>query len=751
MIFGNFEKRIWDQRYLFALLATWTLLVILSAIWNLHENYRDTNEKAVVEARTIFQHNLAYRRWNSMHGGVYAKVTDINPPNPYIVNTDRDITGVNGTKLTMINPFQMTQQAYYLLSMQSPELAVFNRTVSLDPLNPLNEPDQWEREALYGFEDGRGELNEITSIAGFPYMRLISPYITEERCMGCHEHQGYEIGDIRGGMSIAVPMRPYLELATQASQIIVISHILLWLLGTVPIIMFFAGLKKFRAAILENEEKFRIVSEFAYNFEYWVNQDKELTFISPSCKRVTGYSRQDFNKNPKLMFDMIHSDDRGMFKNHLLDFEEETHEDMEYRIITKDGTIKWLSHICSPIYVDGNFLGRRGSNRDITEHKKLEEELIQAKKVECLGHFAGGVAHDFNNVLASISSLAQLIKEQAAKDDETTNEYIDYISIAAKLGKNLTSNMLLFGRKPTTNPQETKLKPIINNIENILQVLLPGEINFKKSLTSKGKPILADHHQIEQILINLATNGRDAMPQGGDLTFTTTTLTLPRTEQTRYNDIPAGDYMVLAVSDTGSGIKEEDLDNIFEPFYSTKADNKGTGLGLSIVHNIIKEHNGFIDIDSTINQGTTFRIFFPVHQGNDKITEEPISQSRPSLNKTIMVVDDDWLIRKSLLIYLQNKGYNVIIAADGEKAVNLFDQHQNAIDMVILDVMLPKKDGQEVYAALTREKPDLPVLFISGSTREVLADKNIPNDEATFLAKPLNMESLIAKIETLLA
>lgn len=751
MIFGNFDKRIWDQRYLFALLATWTLLVILSAIWNLHENYRDTNEKAVVEARTIFQHNLAYRRWNSMHGGVYAKVTDINPPNPYIVNDDRDITGVNGTKLTMINPFQMTQQAYYLLSMQSPELAVFNRTVSLDPLNPLNEPDQWEREALYGFEEGHGELSEITTIAGFPYMRLISPYITEKRCMGCHEHQGYEIGDIRGGMSIAVPMKPYLELAANASQIIVITHIILWLLGTVPIIMFFASLRKYRAAIQKNEEKFRIVSEFAYNFEYWVNQDKELTFISPSCERVTGYSRQDFNKNPGLMYDMIHPDDRGMFKNHLLDFEDEAHEDMEYRIITQNGDIRWLSHICSPIYVNGKFLGRRGSNRDITEHKKLEEKLIQAQKVECLGHFAGGVAHDFNNVLASISSLTQLIKDQADKDDHTIHEYIDYISIAAKLGQNLTSNMLLFGRKPTINLEKIKLSQVINNIENILQVLLPGEVNFQKVLTSHEQPVMADQHQIEQILINLATNGRDAMPQGGDLTISTSTITLAKTEQARYNDIPAGDYMILAVSDSGSGIKEEDLDHIFEPFYSTKADNKGTGLGLSIVNGIVLEHRAFIDIDSTLGQGTTFRLFFPTDQGISKKIEESASQPPATVDKTIMVVDDDWLIRKSLLIFLQNKGYNIIMAADGEEAVNLYDQHRDTIDMVILDVMLPKKNGEEVYAALTAQRPDLPVLFISGSTRDVLAEKNIPDHGPTFLAKPVDMEELIAKIETMLA
>ena len=248
----------------------WSVLVFCSAIWNLHENYRGTQGKAVVEAETVFQHNLAYRRWNSMHGGIYARVSEVNQPNPYIMGDNRDIHGTDGSYLTIINPFQMTKQAYDLLRKQSPKLAVLNRTVSLDPLNPENTPDKWEEAALIKFDEGAGAQSEATIIDGAPYMRLISPYVTEERCMGCHEEQGYEVDDIRGGMSIAVPLQPYLDAAAYSRRIVVNTHVFLWLLGATIIGLLSVGLKKYKTRIEDNEEVFRIVSEFAYNFEYWL-------------------------------------------------------------------------------------------------------------------------------------------------------------------------------------------------------------------------------------------------------------------------------------------------------------------------------------------------------------------------------------------------------------------------------------------------------------------------------------------------
>lgn len=332
----TFFKKLWSQRFSLSLLAVWSMLVAVSVIWNLHENYRETMEKARVEARTILQHNLAYRRWNSMHGGVYAKVSDTNRPNPYIVVGNRDIVTTNGIKYTLINPFQMTKQAYDLLKKQSPSLAAINRTVSLNPLNPENIPDAWEQKALLAFEEGEIEVTELTRIFGLPYMRLLAPYVTEKRCLKCHEHQGYDVGDIRGGMSIAVPMQPYYETAFQTRKIVVLTHLAMWVLGSGIIILFFIGIGKYRKAIAESEEKFRIVSEFAYNFECWITEEGGISFISPSCERITGYSRDEFYSNPKLLHTIVHPEDRAIFSNHLTDFEQPAHEEIEYRVTTKD-------------------------------------------------------------------------------------------------------------------------------------------------------------------------------------------------------------------------------------------------------------------------------------------------------------------------------------------------------------------------------------------------------------------------------
>ena len=753
MFIQSIIQKIWGKRYVLALLSVWTVLIFLSAIWNMHENYKATYSKAQIEAETIFQHNLAYRRWNSMHGGVYAKVTEINQPNQYLVSgPKRDLIAQDGTMYTLINPFQMTRQAYDLLKKQSPDLAVFNRTVSLDPLNSENFPDEWETKALEGFEEGKGAISEITTINGLPYMRLMSPYITEERCLGCHEHQGYDVGDIRGGMSISVPMQPYYDAASSAREIIVMTHMLLWMLGAVTIALLFFGLSKYQARIIKNEEKFRIVSEFAYNFEYWVNQNKKLAFISPSCERITGYSRKEFIQKSHLFFDMIHPDDKGMFKNHLKAFDEPVHEDMEYRIITKNGDVRWLSHVCSPIYVDGQFRGRRGSNRDITENKLLEEDLIQAKKVESLGHFAGGVAHDFNNVLTSISTITQLLKGKIDKENTKLHEYINYITVASKLGQNLTSNLLMFGRKRTTNLKKSELNDIISNIDNILRVLLTDEIDCTITLTDKENFVMVDPHQVEQVLINLATNARDAMPNGGRLDIETSTISFQKNQPAKFGDIPAGDYISLSVSDTGSGMKETDLVTIFEPFYSTKSSTKGTGLGLSIVDNIIKQHNAFIDIDSTLGEGTTFRIFFPAYSGgdDDSVPAVILEESSDEAKGTILVVDDDWLIRKSLLIFLQNLGYSVLLAVDGDEALHRYMANREHIRLVVLDVMLPKKDGREVYDTLKAQDKDVSVLFISGSTNDVLAEKRILGPDINFLAKPLDMKVFRKKIQEIL-
>jgi len=596
------------KKYSLFLYVIWTILIVSFAIWNIYQTHKETIEKARIEARTIFEHNLAYRRWNTMHGGLYAPVTEKNQPNPYLVVPNRDVMTTDRQQLTLINPFRMTKQAYDLLKEQSP-LPTINRTVSLNPLNPDDSADEWEEKALRSFEKGSKEISEVTNINDQPYMRVIKPYIASEGCLKCHGFQGYKVGDIRGGMSIAVPMKPYYTGELKTRNIMIITHLLLWFAGIAGIMMFSKNIQRQQDKISESEWKFRTLSEFAQDWEYWITDDKEIAFMSPSCETITGYKPEDFMNNPYLLIDILHPEDSDKFREHLNDFKSAYHDEMEFRIVTKNGQKKWLSHVCGPIYTGDKFLGRRVSDRDITDRKKLEEQLLQSQKMESLGLLASSVAHDFNNLLTVISGYASILLEDLNTTDEKVIKDIQIIQGASEKAQTLTSNLLTFSRKQSLKQKTTTLSSAIKNISGLLKHLIGEDIELRIKYSEKDLPVFIDSNKMEQVIMNLATNARDAMSNKGVLSIETFSAQLDNAAAFIFNSKP-GEYMVLSV--TGAGIDKEHLPNIFEPFFTTKSAGHGTGLGLSIVYGIIKQHKGFIDIYSEKGTGTTFKIYIPV-------------------------------------------------------------------------------------------------------------------------------------------
>jgi signal transduction histidine kinase/ActR/RegA family two-component response regulator len=419
---------------------------------------------------------------------------------------------------------------------------------------------------------------------------------------------------------------------------------------------------------------------------------------------------------------------------------------MEFRIISKDGQVKWLSHFCGPIYVNGEFLGRRASNRDITERKKLEDKLLQSSKMESLGQFAGGIAHDFNNILTAIGGFAHLLNDLLENKDKDSAECVEHISLAVKFGKNLTSNLLTFGRKQIINPVNVELRQIINTISDMLKTLVTEEIELKISTAEDESPIFADPYQIGQMIINLCTNAKDAMPLGGELHIKTGLLALSEKYTGKHATIPPGAYMMLSVRDTGTGMDEKTMDRIFEPFFSTKHSGKGTGLGLTIVQSIVQQHNGFIDMESEVNKGTTFKIFFPasgVHNHETPITET--GQKTRTIGKgTLLVAEDDELVRKFIEKLLAGRGYTVVLAEDGEEAVRRYLENRDSIDMLILDVVLPGRNGREVYDFIKSDRSDIKALFISGYTDDIITEVGIFAGNLQLLSKPLDAEELLA-------
>ncbi|OGW27375.1 MAG: hypothetical protein A2X56_03885 [Nitrospirae bacterium GWC2_57_13] len=722
-------------------------------MWNNYQAHQETEEKARVEARTIFEHNIAYRRWNTMLGGVYAPISDTNPPNPYLVHPNREKRTIDGTALTLINPFRMTRQAYALLKEQSP-LASINRTVSLKPLNPENDPDPWERKALLSFVDETTEVSERTTIGGVPYMRIMKPYITVQGCLKCHGMQGYKVGDIRGGMSIAVPMAPYLQGAARTQKTIVVSHMLLWVFGIAGIMLFARGVRSREEKIAESEWKFRTLSEFAYDWEYWIDEQKKLVFMSPSCAHITGYTQEEFMGDPGLLFSIIHPEDREKFRKHMEKFRSPQHEEMEVRITTKGGQVKWLSHGCEHISVGDSFLGRRVSNRDITDRKNLEEQLHQSQKMESLGMLAGGIAHDFNNLLTAVSGYASMLQKKLTNIDDVSRTYIDHVLTATKQAKSLTSNLLAFSRRQKLRPGMVSMQSVVDDIAVLIKRLIGEDIELTATTTGIEFPVEADRHQIEQVLMNLVTNARDAMPSGGAMTIRSNPVVLGAEFAGQYG-AQAGNYMMLTVSDTGCGIDEEDLQRIFEPFYTSKEKGKGTGLGLSIIYNIVKQHRGFITTESRPGRGATFKIYLPAahrdEQGKDlsmiSVTKKPEEYRG---HETVLVAEDDLVVRIFLKDILREHGYGVVLAEDGVEAIERYREHRKDISLAIIDMVMPRKSGREVCEFIRNSGRDCKIILISGYTRDMLADKGVSDAGFEFFQKPLEIDSLLRVMRSML-
>ncbi|MCL7489261.1 MAG: DUF3365 domain-containing protein [Desulfobulbaceae bacterium] len=738
----------------FILLLAWTFAVGISMSWNIYNTRKQTLERARIEARTIFQHNLAYRKWNTMHGGVYMRTGNGIEPNPYLHAEDRDLVTEDGEVLTMINPFQMTRETYRLLSLEM-EKPTLNRTVSLDMVNPENEPDQWETQALNVFQNPDDEVSEVTLINDNAYLRLIKPYVTVEGCLKCHGDQGYDIGDFRGGMSIAVPMDPYYTQETKLIVNSIITHLLLWAVGIVSIIMLTNNIRNRQQAIENSEEKFRILAEFSNDWEYWLSEENKMVFTSPSCRQITGYREEDFINDPDLLTSIVHPQDRHIFDKTMAAADDPRLRSCQFRIIRADNSTRWLSLVWRPIYLGSRYAGKRVSNRDITDHVELREQLYQSQKMESLGVMAGGVAHDFNNILTVILGYSTLMSIKAETlGDADLKKYIETMEQAAKKSKQLIGSLLAFSRKQVMKPVPTCISEVVNTSAKLLHRLLPADISFSITCAQNELPVLVDPHQFEQVLMNLVTNGRDAMPNGGRLTIETKIVTIDSAHSGQYN-LPPGRYMKIAVSDTGMGIDKEQMQRIFEPFYTTKEKGKGTGLGLAMVYGIIKQQDGTVTVQSVKGVVTVFSVYLPVI--SEGLPEDTADVRKPELKKihhvgqgTIMIAEDNSSVREYLQDTLRFFGYQTIAACDGADALEQYTRNRGAVDLILLDVIMPKKNGREVYDQIRKDAPEQKILFMSGYTEEILSSKRISEEKLEFIHKPIVLEELLGKIEQLM-
>jgi PAS domain S-box-containing protein len=395
-------------------------------------------------------------------------------------------------------------------------------------------------------------------------------------------------------------------------------------------------------------------------------------------------------------------------------------------------------------------LCRDVSDRMRAEQEKttLESQLLQSQKMESIGGLAGGIAHDFNNILTAIIGYASLLQMDMDKNDPQ-RIYVDQILASGQKAASLTQSLLAFSRKQVMELKPVDVNCLVREMEKILGRLLTEDIELKIVLSRDDVTVMADSTQLDQVLLNLATNARDAMPKGGKLIIGATGVILDADFQRAHGYGEQGEYAVISVTDTGCGMDGRTRERIFEPFFTTKETGKGTGLGLSMVYGIIKQHNGYIDVTSEQGVGTVFRIYLPAV----KTHVEPTKQAGRAVRggkETILVAEDNHELRKLIKEVLARKGYTVLEAGDGEEALRVFEIHREQIDLLVLDVVMPRRNGREVYEEVLRTTPDAKVLFTSGYTGDVILDKGIHDETVNFISKPLFPDDLLRKVREVL-
>jgi PAS domain S-box-containing protein len=519
--------------------------------------------------------------------------------------------------------------------------------------------------------------------------------------------------------------------------------------------------KQAEEKLRELSRKIELIINSAGDGIYGLDMDGKVTFINSAGARMLGWDQKELiGKSSHATWHHSRPDKTPFSEEkcglHTLLTKGITKAVDNDTFWKKDGTCFSVEYTSVPIYDNQRFFGRVVTFRDITqrlhaeqERKKLETQFCQAQKMEVIGHLAGGIAHDFNNILTAIIGYGNLLKMKIPAADPLHN-YVNQILASSEKAANLTHSLLAFSRKQVINPTPVNINEIVSGMKKILDRIIGEDIEFKVETSDHDLIVKSDKGQIEQVLMNLATNARDAMPQGGILTITTEEAEIDeRFVQThQYGNV--GRYAVVSVTDTGVGMDKTTQEHLFEPFYTTKEVGKGTGLGLAMVYGTIKQHDGFINVYSESGTGTTLKIYMPLAESHKQLTGKKASTAIISGNETLLLVEDDATVRKVTKTLLEELGYSVIEATDGEYAVKLFQENRERVQLVVSDMIMPKLSGKDVHEELKKIKPDIKILFISGYTADILKQKGIENEKINFISKPLRADVLSRKIREVL-
>jgi len=499
----------------------------------------------------------------------------------------------------------------------------------------------------------------------------------------------------------------------------------------------------------QSEARYRTLVDGVRDVIFALAPDGTIASLNPAFETITGFPRDEWLGRP--FEQLVHSDDLPLALELLSGVARgEPRPVNQFRIRTRKGDYRMGEFAATPQYREGQLASILGIGRDVTERLSLEQQLRQAQKMEAVGRLAGGVAHDFNNILTAITGYADLLLEDLGTTDRRRDDIAE-IRKAAERAAGLTRQLLAFSRQQVMQVRVLDLNDVVADTQNMLGRLLGEDIALVTRLDPALGAVKADPGQLEQVIMNLAVNARDAMPGGGKLTIETANAELDDTYVREHFPARPGSYVMLAVSDTGTGMSDEVQSHLFEPFFTTKEKGKGTGLGLATVYGIVKQSGGYIWVYTEPGHGTTFKIYLPRVAGAPaQRASGPKASPVGAGTETVLLAEDEAAVRAVARHALERQGYTVLEASSGEAALDLAERHSGRIHLLLTDVIMPGMNGRALALRLSELRPDLRVVYMSGYTEEAITRHGVLEPGLTYVQKPFTPEGLARKVREVL-
>jgi PAS domain S-box-containing protein len=504
-------------------------------------------------------------------------------------------------------------------------------------------------------------------------------------------------------------------------------------------------LRRTQRALVESERKYRALVEDMQDVVFMLDDQGRFEFVS-SAARTFGYRPEEFLGRSFERF--VHADDLAALRRSLARTMEGHVHPFEFRVYDAKGELRHVRVTSRPVVTDGETRGAQGVISDVTQQKRMEEQLRLAQKMEAIGQLAGGVAHDFNNLLTVINNYTRLALHELGSGP--VHDDLEEVRKAGERAAALTRQLLAFSRKQVLRPEVLDLNAVVRGLESMLRRLLGEDVEIVVKLKEGLGSVEADPGQLEQVVMNLAVNARDAMISGGTLLIETDEVCLDEEYARRHVSVTPGRYVLLCVSDTGEGMDAATRERIFEPFFTTKGKGKGTGLGLATVYGIVKQSGGNIWVYSEPDHGTSFKIYLPRTPGQVAAAARGRAPEVVRGDETVLVVEDEQSVRRLIVRVLQTHGYRVLTAESGDHALEVCHESGDDIDLLLVDVVMPRMSGRELAGRLAGSIPELAVLYMSGYTDNAIVHHGVLEPGTRFIAKPFTDRSLARKVREVL-